>query len=237
MAERWHAELRRLRTLEPGPELGERANEGPRLDLGRDRAPLKAVAAVVAIAILAAAAYGTWRAFAPLGPRGDVAGEGGRWFQLPPVAGSPGDDPDGGAHLLVRTALPDGTIVVYQYRDVDGFGHGTTGAVASNGAIRLAIPNPSCATPGQGGTGFDLTLAVAPVYDEAFVLAAHVGPDSPRSTAPFGSRQPRAVLARLGPRFDRLSGANVVTSSGDHALTVLGAYDWPSDSCARARAR
>jgi hypothetical protein len=156
MPERWRSEVRELGRLRPPTDLWERVLEGPRRPFPEPPTRRRLVAARLALALVAAAAFGAWHVFRS-GPGKVAVGPSpsgsGYFIQLPdsvePVAG------DGSTTVVATTNLPDGTLAEWDW--IPKFGAVGSGEACCSSwterseRIRPPIPNPylpeSCHVP------------------------------------------------------------------------------------------
>jgi hypothetical protein len=143
---------------------------------------------------------------------------------FPKEAGPSGNNPNGGATVILTTNLPDGTLVFLSAEGIGVPGGGSTCCPPiENGKVRFQANNGSCVLPpgAAQSTGFIMTVTVRPEYRFGSSLA---GPTPPKV-------QPTSVQAVLGRRFERLSGPQVRIEKGVRQLVATARFDWPADTC------
>jgi hypothetical protein len=250
MSERWRRELRKLDGLEPPSSVVESAERGPRLPERGPAARSRIAAAFLAFAVFATAGTWAWQAFRP-DDRVDRPSPGhvvtyppaptsGYYFLFPDESPVATNDPNGGVSLVVRTNLPDGTLVAIQDQTLDvdpskdpqSSGSSCCPKV-KDGEITVGVNNGSCYNLiGSTGNswGFDVTVTAAP-NPPSMMLGGGIGSERIAAGSSEPPRQPQSVLDILGPHFEHLAGDQVVQAGED--LTLVGTLHrpWPPDSC------
>lgn len=223
MPERWQRELRRLGRVGPSQGLWDRAKQGPRASHPPPSRGPRLTAAVVALLVLSLTGVGLWSAFRPGRQEPTRPGARGYFVSFPKKAGPSGDNPNGGASLVMTTNLPNGTLVWLIAEGVGGpGGNSTCCPPTENGRITFQVNNGSCylAAGAVRSTGFTMMVKVLPEYR----FRGGLGNPSRQS-------QPPSVQAILGPRFEHLTGPQVRMEKGGKELIATAGFDWPPDNC------
>lgn len=163
------------------------------------------------------------------------------FFRFPDRAASPPTRQlGGGATLVIRTNLPEGTLLVVGFQTGDRSSGFEMGQSVHQGMASIDVANIHCHNAfAQEPPGFAVTVATAPVLNSSFISeAVH----SARECLPPGSNcdasQPASVLAALGPHFERLTGDQVTTFEGANVIIVRsGSYQWPAGNCLRGHSQ
>ena len=135
----------------------------------------------------------------------------GYFIELPSQAGSPGDNPNGGATIRMTTNLPKGILVRIESERVGSpSGGGASHCCPAFGDGSMESPvDGDCYSPESTSKGFRFKVTAAPRPD-----------------------QPQNVQDELGPNFEKLEGEQVRTVDGQRALVASKEYTWPEDACA-----
>lgn len=244
MPERWEADVRRLRSVTPTPDLWERAERGPsRPDLpsGPGRSG-RTIAALVSVVVVVAAGFGLWQAFgrtggpAPVGPGpSPTVGASGTmspgglldaFVTLPDELSARVNDGNASqltATALVTTDLPDGTLAFVEATYVGGTEAGagqlSVSDAVHDGQLRIDIAWPVC----DFGDGVSLTVEFRPFYEDFTVP----GPQG----SPWPPTQPAEILQALGDHFQDIAGDQVTTVDSSQGpinqIHLERDYAWP----------
>lgn len=155
----------------------------------------------------------------------------GYYIELPAEAGSPGDDPNGGATIRMTTNLPAGILVRIEWEQPGPPESGSMGSSCcpafGDGSLESHVSGGDCYTPDSASKGFVFKVTAAPHPD---MLAGARRCSFGGCPTPLA--QPQNVQDELGPDFEKLEGEQVTTVDGQRALVATKEYAWPSDACA-----
>jgi hypothetical protein len=156
----------------------------------------------------------------------------GHFIRMPEKAGSPGQDVNGGAVIVMTTNLPDGTLVYItsEFPGSAGWSNPLCCPAVRRGSLTfrqqgfcIGFPKPDMAA------GFDISAIVVPDLSLVF-RGPGQGCDS-SVVCGAGPRQPLSVQRLLGPNLEKIKGGQVTTIVGTRALVASAHFAWPSDVC------
>jgi hypothetical protein len=142
----------------------------------------------------------------------------GYWVRFPDAPEPVGDGSAGAVRIVALTNLPDGTLF-----GVNTERSGECCLAVTDGQMVVQESSGACdKVSGAHALGTSITITTTADIGQ-HVMGVPVGGQPPQ--------QPDSVLAILGPRFENLTGDQVVETGGVKSLVASTGYAWPQPLC------